>query len=139
MSSRFFSRLLVICASVLVFASAASAKTFHLTSTPLVPAAAGNVDVDRDKNGNLKIDLNVEHLAHPASLTPPATVYTVWFRERDQEPQSQGQLRIHDDLKGDLKTTTPLRDFEVIITAENDDHARIPSDRVAMRTHVQAP
>ena len=33
-----------------------------------------------------------EHLATPENLTPPRTVYVMWFKERDAEPLNQGLL-----------------------------------------------
>ena len=53
------------------------------------------------------------------------------------EPQSQGQLKIGDDLKGDLKSTTTLNNFKVIITAETDSQTKVPSEQVVLRATVQ--
>ena len=78
----------------------AYARKFPLTATPVVPGAKGYVDVGQDKNGNTEVDLKVEFLAKPSSLTPPAENYIVWFRHQGSEPESQGQLKVDDNLRG---------------------------------------
>ena len=113
------------------------AKTYHLASTSIVPAASGDVDVNMDNNGNVKVDLKIDNLARPESLTPPATTYIVWFQQEDSRPESQGQLKVGKNLKAELKTTTPWRKFDVFVTAENDPLAKTPSDRVLLRSQVQ--
>jgi hypothetical protein len=128
-----------LCVVILGLSSIAMAKTYHLTSTPLVPAATGDVDVSRDQNGNFEIQLKVSHLAKPGVLTPPATAYIVWFQEQGSEPESQGELRVDDNLKGELKTSTPFHNFDVFVTAEGDKQARTPSGRMALRSSIQEP
>src|ERR1700733_1525487 len=83
-----------------------AAKTFPLTASPAVPAASGKVEVKKDKNGNTGVTIKAEHLAKPDRLTPPATIYVVWFRERNGEPVSQGALKVKKDLTGEFEATT---------------------------------
>lgn len=137
MNRQIFSRLALLAGAVLAVASVGSAKTYHMTSMTTVPAAAGEVNVAKEKNGNIQIDVSVTHLAKPGMLTPSATSYIVWFEEEGSQPQSQGQLSIGDDLKGELKSTTTLNNFRVIITAETDSQTKSPSDQVVLRATVQ--
>jgi len=97
-----------------------AAKTFPLTSSPAVPAAAGTVEVKKDKNGNKEVTLKTEHLAQPGMLTPPATSYVVWFRQQDGEPINQGSLVVGKSLKSEFKATTHFTNFDVTVTAENE-------------------
>jgi hypothetical protein len=136
MNRQIFSRLALLAGAVLAVASVGSAKTYHMTSMTTVPAA-GEVNVAKEKNGNIEVDVSVTHLAKPGMLTPSATSYVVWFEEEGSQPQSQGQLRIGDDLKGELKSTTTLNNFRVIITAETDSQTKSPSDQVVLRATVQ--
>lgn len=64
-------------------------------------------------------------------------VTVVWFQQEGCDAQSQGQLRIGDDLKGELKSTTTLNNFNVIITAETDSAKKFPSEEVVLRARVQ--
>ena len=38
--------------------------------------------VKKDQNGNTDVTLKADHLAQPGMLTPPSTVYEVWFQAR---------------------------------------------------------
>ena len=137
MNRNIFSRLVLLGGAVLAVASVGWAKTYHMTSMTTVPGAAGEVNVAKEKNGNIQIDVNVTHLAKPGQLTPSANSYVVWFQQEATQPQSQGQLKIGDDLKGELKSTTTLNNFKVIITAETDSQTKFPSEQVVLRATVQ--
>ena len=137
MNRQIFSRLALLVGALLAVASVGWAKTYHMTSMTTVPGAAGEVNVAKEKNGNIQIDVNVTHLAKPGQLTPSANSYVVWFQQEGSQPQSQGQLKIGDDLKGELKSTTTLHHFNVIITAETDLQAKTPSDEVVLRATAQ--
>lgn len=122
---------------MLSFPGAAFAKKFPLTADKSVPAARGQVDVGHDKNGNTKVEVEVEHLAMPESLTPPKTVYIVWFQERGSEPLSQGALKPNKNLKATFKGVTPMKSFDVLVTAESDASSKAPSGVEVLRASVQ--
>ena len=115
----------------------AYARKFPLTATPVVPGAKGYVDVGQDKNGNTEVDLKVEFLAKPSSLTPPAETYIVWFRQQGSEPESQGQLKVDDNLRGEFKTTTNMKNFDVFVTAENERVPKAPAGPEVLRATIQ--
>ena len=115
----------------------ACARKFPLTATPVVPGAKGYVDVGQDKNGNTEVDLKVEFLAKPSSLTPPAETYIVWFRQQGSEPESQGQLKVDDNLRGEFKTTTNMKNFDVFVTAENERVPKVPAGPEVLRATIQ--
>jgi hypothetical protein len=108
-----------------------------MTAAKTVPAAVGEVNVAKEKNGNIRVDVKVKHLAKPGNLTPPANTYVVWLQQEGSQPQSQGELKVENDLDGELKTTTPLKNFNVFITAETDSQTKTPSDQVVLRATVQ--
>jgi hypothetical protein len=137
MNRRTFYRLALLCGAVLAVATVGWAKTYHMTSTNIVPSAAAQVNVDKEENGNIKVDVKVQHLAKPGRLTPPANSYVVWLQQEGSQPQSLGELKLGDDLKGELKATTPLKSFDVFITAETDSQTKFPSDQVVLRATVQ--
>ena len=136
MNRQIFPRLALV-AGVLVVATVGWAKTYHMTSMTAVPGAAGEVNVAKEKNGNIQIDVNVTHLAKPGMLTPAANTYIVWLQQEGSDPQSQGELKVGNDLKGELKSTTTLNHFNVMITAETDSQTKTPSDEVVLRAAVQ--
>ena len=129
-------RVVLVCLMLLISAGLGWAKTYHFASTKIDPSAMGDVDLSKDKNGNTNVSLRVEHLAKPTLLTPPANLYVVWFQEPGSEPENQGQLQVGNDLKGQLKTTTPFHNFDVFVTAETDPTVKTPSDQVVLRVTI---
>jgi hypothetical protein len=93
--------------------------------------------VGRDKNGNTKVELKVEHLAAPDNLTPPKAAYVVWFQERGTEPLNQGLLKPGGNLKATFQSVTPMKTFDVLITAESDPNTKSPGGSEVMRASVQ--
>jgi len=107
------------------------ADKVKLIRSEIVPAASGEIEVGQDKNKNTEVEIKVEHLAKPQELTPPKTTYVVWIKSPSSSARNVGQLAINDDLKGELKTVTPLPNFDVLITAEdNPDTTGPPGDLV---------
>ena len=137
MNRKLFYRFALLCGAVLAVATVGWAKTYHMTASKTVPAAAGEVNVAKEKNSNIRVDVKVKHLAKPGNLTPPANTYVVWLQQEGSQPQSQGELKVEDDLDGELKTTTPLKNFNVFITAETDSQTKTPSDQVILQATVQ--
>jgi hypothetical protein len=131
MKSRFLAFLCAALLSLPLFA-----EKYHLNPAAIVPAAAGQVDVDRDHNGNTRIDLKVEHLAVPASLTPSKTTYVVWAQSADSPAENLGELKVNNDLKGELKTTTAKQNFELLVTAEDNPRATAPQGPVVLQTTI---
>ena len=135
--NRNLSVALTLLCTVATFSVAAWAKNFRLAATSVDPSATGVVDTDTDKNGNTTVDLKAEHLAKPGMLTPPANAYVLWFEQQGADPESQGLLRVGDDLKAETKVTTPYHNFDIFITAESDPSTHTPSDQVLLRTKIQ--
>lgn len=78
----------------------------------------------------------MEH-ALPESLTPPKTVYLVWFQERGSEPLNQGALKPDNKLKGTFRGVTPMKSFDLLVTAESDASAKAPSGVQVLRASIQ--
>jgi len=116
-----------------------SAKEYHMISGVDVPAATGIVKVQRDKdNGDIKLDIKVDHLARPSSLTPSANDYLVWIRTNGGEASKKGAIGVDKNLSGELRVETVSRDFDVFITAEQSDSATFPSSVEVLRVHVSS-
>lgn len=114
-----------------------SAKEYHMTSAVAVPAATGTVKAEKAKdNGNIKLDIRVNHLARPSSLTPSANNYLVWIRPNGGEAFKQGAIGVDKNLSGELKLETVSKDFDVFITAEQSDSVTAPSSVEVLSTHI---
>jgi hypothetical protein len=112
-------------------------KKVAMTAASTVPAATGHAEIGTDRNGNTTIDLKVQHLAKPENLTPAASTYVVWIQPRGGAPQNQGALQVNSDLNGEYKGTTPYKNFDILVTAENDAKTNTPSGQEVMRQHVE--
>lgn len=133
---RFMIAMLIV--TVLAALSCAGPRRLRLTSSPDIPAAQSTVKVSTTDNGNTKIDLVVEHLASPERVNPGATVYVVWARgnEAGAQPVNLGALKVDDDLKGGISAVTPLRSFELYITAEPSQMNTTPTGKTLLYTTV---
>ena len=128
---------LFVFAAMLAIWPLGSGKEYRMTAEPQVPAASGSVKVTRDKdNGNTAFDIKVHHLALPASLTPPASVYLVWVQPRDAAAVKQGALRVDKDLKGEFKSVTVSKEFDLFITAEQTENVAAPSGTKVLQAHI---
>jgi hypothetical protein len=103
------------------------ARDDRMINSSIVPAAQGKVHSQNDHNGNTKVDVEVNRLASPQSLTPPYNIYVVWIQSRGEAATNAGELRVGDDLKGTLTARTPYKQFDLFVTAENDPRASAPS------------
>ena len=137
MNKKTICRLALLCAVVLAVGTVGWAKTYHMSATNIVPGAAAELNVEKEKNGNVQVDVNVKHLAKPGLLTPPANSYVVWFQQQGSAPQNQGELKIGNDLKGELKSTTSLVNFNVFVTGETDPRTKTPSNQLVLQATVQ--
>ena len=116
---------------------AAWGREDRLTNTGTTPAAMGKVITDNDRNGNTGIEVQVKHMAAPQSLTPTKTTYVVWVQPRGKDPEALGALRVNEDLEGSLKATTPYKDFDIFITAEDSLKPEIPASMVILKGTVE--
>jgi hypothetical protein len=130
-------KALLVMVSLLAIWPWSASKEYPMRASSSVPAAAGIVKVQRDKDsGNTKLDIRVWHLANPSRLTPSATNYIVWVRPRDGAAVKQGAIRVDKNQKGEVKLVTMAKDFEVFITAEQSESADVPSDFQVLRADV---
>src|SRR5579862_2908781 len=88
-------RRIAIYAALMLFGLSclAVASDVRLIADPTTPAAAGKAHLSKEKNGNLKLKLEVHHLAKPGALTPSRQSYVVWTQARGKGPENQGVLK----------------------------------------------
>ena len=131
-------KLYAIClTSALLCVVAYAAKKYPMTAASIVPGARAEVTIGKDANGNTKLKMTVQHLANLENLTPRASAYVVWLRERDGNATNQGQLKMDRNLKATFETSTPMKSFEVFVTAEQDGRTTSPSGPEVLRATVQ--
>jgi hypothetical protein len=91
-----------------------------LSRSPGFPAAEGTVSFRDAREGGTGIVLRVRHMTEPDRLDPPGYVYVAWIRGgADVPPQNLGVLEVGADRGAALAAATPLRRFELFVTAES--------------------
>lgn len=131
-------KLSIVCFAFALLSTAGyAAKKYPLTAASIVPGARGELKVDKDKNGNTRLSMAVQHLANPANLTPPATAYVVWLQDRGGNAENRGRLKMDKNLKASFETVTPLKNFDLLVTAEQDLQAKTPTGPEVLKASVQ--
>jgi hypothetical protein len=139
-SSQFLSRILFrAVAPVLVLGATACMSSTSARGTPLEvakssPAAEGQVAVERTNEGNMNLDIKVEHMAPPNRLVPGASTYVAWAQQPEGkgQPQNLGALNLGSDRSGQLKTTTGARNLKIMLTPEMSAAAKTPTGKPVM-------
>jgi hypothetical protein len=117
---------------------ASSPPTVRMAVATRMPAAEGTVMATEGPNENTALEVRVKHLASPEKIRPEATTYVVWARASGAgSPQNLGALQVDEKLQGTLKTVTPLRTFDLFITAEASPTAPAPSDERLLTASIQ--
>jgi len=108
-------------------------------ASPDVPAAEGEVRLGNAENQNTLLELHVKHLALPEKVRPDAKTYIVWTRASASEaqPQNLGALQVDDERNGRIKAITPLKKFEIFITAETSPLVTQPTGQRLLWTTVE--
>lgn len=108
-----------------------------MLAAPGVPASEGTVSALAGANDNTDLTVRVKHLAPPSRLASDAQVYVVWVQPLNSPPQNVGIMALDDALAGELKTSTPHRNFALIITPEPNGQMQKPSHDAVFTTSVR--
>jgi ribosomal protein S9 len=131
--------LFYVAFSVMIFSSACSRK-FAFVGSAIVPAASGAVKVNKDKNKNYAIEVNVTNLTQPKNLQPPRNTYVVWMETKENGIKNIGQLQsstslFSSTLKASLKTVSPYEPDNFFISAEDDADIQFHGTQIVIRTN----
>jgi hypothetical protein len=105
-----------------------------------VPAAQGEVKAKDEDNGNTHLKVKVKHMAKPSAVEPMASTYVVWAQDNTNtgNVQNLGALQVDDDLEGEIEAITPMKRFDVFITAEPVATAQYPTGTKTLWTTVES-
>jgi hypothetical protein len=98
------------------------------------PSSQGEVAVSRTSEGNMDLNIKVEHMAPPNRLVPGASTYVAWGQPPGVQgtPQNLGALNLDSDRSGELKTTTGARNLKIMVTPEVSASAKAPTNKPVM-------
>lgn len=119
---------------LLVTINACTPKMTFTTSS-VVPAAAGTINVKKDKNENYTLDVRVQNLAESQKLTPAKDTYLVWMKQNDNSVKKLGQLNPSGKaLTATLTTAAVAKPQAVFITAEDNADIMYPAVQTVLTT-----
>ena len=126
-------------ALLILFSFEASAKKVKFLTSALVPAARGYVKINRDKNLNYFVSINISNLAEVYRLEPAKLTYIVWLVTGDGITMNMGKMKstagfFSKKLKATFETVTSLKPVKIFITAEDDPSRQYPGKEVALTT-----
>jgi len=121
-------RLISLIAASMI-ASCNPPADYALVGSAYVPAANGEIDVEKIDREQLLITVTLDHLVSPEKVELGLTHYIVWFAPVGEYPLYQRALDYDaETMVGRASIPTSLREFELQITAENTATPNQPSD-----------
>ena len=134
MKTTFFkmNALAYIAAVMMIFSMSSCATKNRFLNSAVLPAAQGTVQINKDKNQNYVIKIELSNLSPSTRLTPPASAYVVWFVTADNYTRNLGQLNsstnfMSKNLDATFETVSATKPTRILITAENDVTVQQPS------------
>ena len=104
----------------------------NFVGTALSPRAHGDATVE-GKDGYIEIDANFETLQSPRTFGPEFLTYVLWAITPEGRASNLGELQASGD-DGELRVTTELQAFGLIVTAEPYFAVTQPSDVVVLES-----
>lgn len=121
--------LIRLVAISMMIASCNPQADYALVGSAYVPAAYGQIDVEKIDRDQILITITLDQLVAPAQVEVGLTQYIVWFAPVGEAPQYQQALDYDAETKtGRASIPTSLREFELQVTAENSERPNQPSD-----------
>ena len=99
--------------------------------TQAAPSAQGEAKVEA-KQGITNIELKVSNMPQPTALGTELLTYVLWAISPDGRSNNLGEVLVDKNGQGQLKATTQLQTFAMIVTAEPYFAVRIPSEVVVL-------
>jgi hypothetical protein len=113
-----------------------SGKTkIDFVGTVLMPQARGDATIKGEK-GYIEIDANFERLQPATRFGPEYLTYVMWAVTPEGRASNLGELQVDGD-DGELRVTTELQAFGLVLTAEPYFAVTQPSDVVVIENIVR--
>ena len=128
---------LVVLAGLLWAACGGGSWSYRVVGTQLDPGAGGELQVERIEGGNRMVTASLDHVTPASRLGDAMARYVMWFRDEDGRSTMASVLEYDEGSRSARATaTTPMEQFEIVITAERAGSVAEPSDRVVFRQRV---
>jgi outer membrane protein OmpA-like peptidoglycan-associated protein len=109
--------------------------SINFAGTALMPTAQGQAKVD-SRPGAISIDATFKDVGAPSQFGSEYLTYVLWAISPEGRPKNLGEILL-DGGKSNLKVTTDLQVFGLIVTAEPYFSVTQPSDLIVMENEVR--
>jgi len=109
--------------------------SINFVGTALMPKAQGQAKVD-SRPGAISIDASFKDVGAPSQFGSEYLTYVLWAISPEGRPKNLGEILL-DGGKSNLKVTTDLQVFGLIVTAEPYFSVTQPSDLIVMENEVR--
>ena len=121
-----------------VCASCSPSADYALVGSAYVPAAHGDITLEKIDKGQRLINITMDHLPPPEEVGAGLTAYVVWFAAVGELPTAQGTLDYDAKARvGRTAIATSMSELDVQITAERSESPMQPSDLVVASQKIR--
>jgi outer membrane protein OmpA-like peptidoglycan-associated protein len=107
-----------------------------LKATEAVPQASGEAKVEARK-GITNIEAKVKGMIPASKLGTELLTYVLWVVSPDGRTSNVGEIQIKDNGEGELRATTQLQTFSLIVTAEPYFSVRQPNEIIILENALR--
>lgn len=107
-----------------------------LKATDAAPQAAGEAKVEA-KKGVTNIEVKVKGMMPASKLGAELLTYVLWVVSPDGRTSNVGEIQLNDRGEGELKATTQMETFSLIVTAEPYFSVRQPNEIVMLENSLR--
>jgi hypothetical protein len=133
-SSRVGSAAAAVLAAASLAGALGCATQVPFQPSSQIPSASGNLAAKLDDNGNSWVEVEFEHLAVPASLSPPKATYVVWAESQFGRQVLLGQIAVDDSRRAEWRGTVPFDRFRILLSAEDLAWPERPREPILLKT-----
>ena len=124
---------------VILFSINACTKKIAFLTSSVVPAARGEVKVNKDKNMNYVIHVHISELAEVSRLSPPRQSYVIWMVTDEDVTKNIGKIDskmggMSKQLNASFETVSAFKPNKIFITAEDDASVQFPNSQIILST-----
>lgn len=102
---------------------------YALVGSAYVPAAHGDIHIEKIDKEQILVIAAMDHLPPPAEIEPGMAHYIIWFNAVGEYPTPQQALEYDAKTRtGRASIPTSMREFDIQITAEQSVRPAQPSD-----------
>lgn len=123
------------------FVLTSCSNTVKFPVSDVIPAAEATAVVEKDKNENYQIKLEIDNLTEPERLNPPKKYYVFWA-ETEHGSQNLGQIKVKEAMLSskkyaELETSTPHKPLRLVMSAEDEVDKASPGTFTILEANVK--